>query len=222
MLYADFMCINFTPPTHRQLLDGFGLDAAGLEWRAETWQDYPAPIITAAGLLMASYGFIPKPHLPPGVRLTTMNARAETIGEKPTYKGAWRKGQLCLVPMQAFFEPCYESGKAVRTRIGRADGEPFAVAGMWREWQEPDGGISHAFTQITINADEHPLMKRMHKPGDEKRSLVIVPPAQYQAWLECAEPELARAMLAPFPAELMCAEPAQRMTGANGEERGNG
>lgn len=203
MHYAESMCVNFTPPTHRQLLDGFGLDATGMEWRAETWQDYPAPIITAAGLLLASYGFVPKRHLPPGVRLTTMNARAETIGEKPTYKGAWRKGQLCLVPMQAFFEPCYETGKAVRTRISLANGEPFAVAGMWREWQEPDGGVSHAFTQITINADEHPLMKRMHKPGDEKRSLVILPRELYGDWLACREPELARAMLLLSPVALM-------------------
>ncbi|QOZ83179.1 MULTISPECIES: SOS response-associated peptidase [Chromobacterium] len=201
------MCVNFTPPTHRQLLDGFGLDAAGMEWRAETWQDYAAPIITVGGLLLASYGFVPKRHLPAGVRFTTMNARAETIGEKPTYKGAWRRCQLCLVPMQAFFEPCYETGKAVRTRISLASGEPFAVAGMWREWQEPDGGVSHAFTQITINADDHPLMRRMHKPGDEKRSLVILPPAQYPAWLGCTEPELARTFLTPFPAERMLAVP---------------
>ncbi len=138
-----------------------------------------------------------------------MNARAETIGEKPTYKGAWRKAQLCLVPMQAFFEPCYESGKAVRTRISLASGELFAVAGMWREWQEEGGGVSHAFTQITINADEHPLMRRMHKPGDEKRSLVILPRERYGDWLTCREPELARAMLAPFPAELMQAAPVK-------------
>jgi putative SOS response-associated peptidase YedK len=65
-------------------------------------------------------------------------------------------------------------------------------------------------------------MKRMHKPDDEKRSLVILPRELYGDWLACREPELARTMLAPYPAELMCAEPVQRMTGANGEERGNG
>ncbi|UGA38160.1 hypothetical protein JOS77_30535 [Chromobacterium haemolyticum] len=51
-------------------------------------------------------------------------------------------------------------------------------------------------------------MKRMHKPDDEKRSLVIVPPAQYPAWLACTEPELARTFLTPFPAELMIASDA--------------
>ncbi|VEB43015.1 Uncharacterised ACR, COG2135 [Chromobacterium violaceum] len=127
-----------------------------------------------------------------------MNARAETIGEKPTYKAAWRKCQLCLVPMQAFFEPCYETGKAVRMRIGMAGGEPFAVAGMWREWQEPEGSTSYAFTQITINADEHPLMKRMHKPGDEKRSLVVISRSDYDEWLSFRDPEFARRIIIPF------------------------
>ncbi|AOZ48859.1 SOS response-associated peptidase [Chromobacterium vaccinii] len=202
------MCVNFTPPSAQQIRLHFGYEVEDGLWKPDCWQDYAAPIITRDGLRLATYGFVPKRHQPPGVRITTMNARAETIGEKPTYKATWRKCQLCLVPMQAFFEPCYETGKAVRTRIGRADGEPFAVAGMWREWQEPEGGVSHAFTQITINADEHPLMKRMHKLGDEKRSLVILPRERYGDWLACREPELARAMLAPFTAELMQAAPA--------------
>ncbi|MGC0155404.1 SOS response-associated peptidase [Chromobacterium vaccinii] len=206
------MCVNFIPPTAQQIRQHFGHEVDDGLWKPECWQDYAAPIITRDGLRMATYGFVPKRHLPPGVRFTTMNARAETIGEKPTYKVAWRKCQLCLVPMQAFFEPCYESGKAVRTQIGLADGQPFAVAGMWREWQEPEGGVSYAFTQITINADEHPLMKRMHKPGDEKRSLVIVPTEYFSAWLGCWEPEFARSFLAPFPAQFMTAvsAPIQR------------
>lgn len=192
------MCVNFTPPTAQQIRQYFGYEVEDGLWRPECWQDYAAPIITPDGLRLASYGFVPKRHLPPGVRLTTMNARAETIGEKPTYKTAWRKCQLCLVPMQAFFEPCYETGKAVRTRISMADGSPFAVAGMWREWQEPEGAVSYAFTQITINADEHPLMKRMHKPGDEKRSLVVISRSGYDEWLSFLDPELARSFIIPF------------------------
>ncbi|OQS10044.1 SOS response-associated peptidase [Chromobacterium violaceum] len=192
------MCVNFTPPTAQQIRQYFGYEVGDDLWRPECWQDYAAPIITRDGLRLASYGFVPKRHLPPGVRLTTMNARAETIGEKPTYKAAWRKCQLCLVPMQAFFEPCYETGKAVRMRIGMAGGEPFAVAGMWREWQEPEGSTSYAFTQITINADEHPLMKRMHKPGDEKRSLVVISRSDYDEWLSFRDPEFARRIIIPF------------------------
>ena len=210
--YTGRMCINYTPPTRQQLEDHFKVSTPEFEWKAETWQDYLAPAIIDTGdgpfAFMASYGFVPKGHLPAGKRLTTMNARAETIGQLPTYKRAWQQSQLCLIPMQAFYEPCYETGKAVRTRIGLASGEPFAVAGMWRGWQEQDGSTSYSFTQITINADHHPLMQLMHKPDDEKRSLAIIPPDQYDAWLNCKNPEQARSWMVNYPAELMTASTA--------------
>lgn len=57
-----------------------------------------------------------------------------------------------------------------------------------------------------INADDHPLMRRFHKPGDEKRSVVIVPRTQYQDWLSCRDPELARTFLRLYPAALMAAQ----------------
>src|SRR3546814_1247089 len=59
---------------------------------------------------------------------------------------AWREGQLCLVPLMAFYEPNWETGKHIRYRIGMADGSPFAVAGLWREWKETDG---------TTRSEEH-------------------------------------------------------------------
>ncbi|WP_047238148.1 SOS response-associated peptidase [Chromobacterium subtsugae] len=200
------MCVNFIPVNTVEL-QRFGLGALAAPWPQECWQDYNAPIVLSGGLRLASYGFVPKHRLPDGKKYTTMNARAESIGEKPTFKSAWHQGKLCLVPMQAFFEPCYETGRAVRMRIEMADGEPFAVAGLWREWRINDVLSEFSFTQITINADEHPLMRRMHRPGEEKRSLVIVPPEQYNAWLNCDSPELARTFLNPFPAELMRATP---------------
>ena len=105
--------------------------------------------------------------------------------------------------MTGFYEPNYESGKAVRWQIAMADKRPFAVAGMWRSWAEADGSTSHSFTQLTINADEHPLLKRFHKPDDEKRTLVVIPPESYRDWLACRDPEFARAFLNPYPHELM-------------------
>lgn len=208
------MCVNFIPPTRQLLLDCFGVEAPELDWPAESWQDYVAPILIDTGngpsAVIANYGFVPKRHMPLGIRLSTMNARAETIGQLRTYKQPWQAGQLCLVPMMGFFEPCYESGKAERWRIGLASGQPFAVAGLWRTWMEGDGSLSYAFTQITINADEHPLMRRMHKPGDEKRNLVIIEPEHYQDWLTCHKPELARSWLTNYPADRLDAEPAPK------------
>ncbi|WP_290435226.1 SOS response-associated peptidase [Aeromonas caviae] len=193
------MCINYIPTTKAVLVEYFGVDDPGYDWKEEVWQDYQAPILILRDgrrqALIASYGMVPKRKVQPGHKhYTTMNARAETVGEKPTYRHAWQQGHLCLVPMTGFFEPCYESGKAERWRISMADGMPFAVAGIWRAWEE-EQGYSFSFSQLTINADTHPLLRRMHKPGDEKRSLVIVPPDDYDAWLGCRIPELVRTYL---------------------------
>lgn len=84
----------------------------------------------------------------------------------------------------------------------------YQGAGLWRSWDEPDGSVAHSFTQLTINADDHPLMRRFHKPDDEKRSLVIVAQADYDDWLMCKDPERARTYLNLYSAHLMAAAPA--------------
>jgi putative SOS response-associated peptidase YedK len=139
-----------------------------------------------------------------------MNARAETVGELRTYKKAWATSQLCLIPALAVFEPNWEQPQHVRWSIGMSDKSPFAVAGIWRSWDEDDGTQSHSFTQLTVNADEHPLMRRFHKAGDEKRSVVIIRPDDYDDWLGCKDPERARSFLQLYPADLMCSEPAPK------------
>ena len=208
------MCVNYLPVSMRTLVDTFHAPlAAEASWPAEVYQDYLAPLIRHDGdgqreALVASYGMVPKQHLPQGVkRFSTLNARSETVGELRSYSGAWKRGQLCLLPMEAFYEPNWETGKHIRYRIDMADKSPFAVAGLYREWQEPDDQASFSFTQLTVNADAHPLMQRMHRPDDEKRSLVIVPPGDYDDWLACRDPEAARSFLRLFPATLMDAKP---------------
>ncbi|MCW3481205.1 SOS response-associated peptidase [Neisseriaceae bacterium JH1-16] len=216
------MCVNFIPPDYMTLAEYFHVDSPEAEWEAEAYQDYLTPIIrrSARGgrrASLASFGMVPKRHIPTGFRpFATMNARAETIGQKPTFARFWHACQLCLIPMTAFFEPNWETGKAERWRIGLNDDQPFAVAGLWRSWREHDGSESLAFTALTINADDHPLMNRFHKPpapGEppDKRSLVIVPPDQYDAWLDCRDPELARTFLTLYAAEQMHAMPTPQV-----------
>jgi putative SOS response-associated peptidase YedK len=197
------MCTNYVPSARKTIQERFNAtvgDAIG-EYRDQAYQDYMEPIILpdeqgGRKAVLAAYSMVPKQHISPGVkRFSTMNARSETVGQLRSYSGAWKAGQLCLVPMRAFYEPCYETGAAVRWRIGIADDTDFAVAGLWRTWKELDGELSYAFTQLTINADNHPLMRRFHKPGDEKRSLVLLPSNDYDAWLNCRDPELARSFL---------------------------
>ena len=62
---------------------------------------------------------------------------------------------------------------------------------------------------LTVNADDHALMKRFHKPGEEKRMVVILDPADYDAWLECPV-ERARDFLKAYPADHMAAEAAPK------------
>jgi putative SOS response-associated peptidase YedK len=182
------------------------------DWPHEIYKDYAAPIVRLGEdgpeVILATFGMVPMRHIQPGVKkYDTMNARIETIGEKRSFSKQWRECQLCLVPMEVFYEPNWETKKYERWAIGMANGEAFAVAGLWRAWNEPDGTTAHSFTQITVNADEHPLMKRFHRENDEKRSLVIVPESEYEDWLECRDPERARSYLQLYPAELMAARP---------------
>jgi putative SOS response-associated peptidase YedK len=170
------------------------------EWEHEVWQDYAAPIIVDAPAgrrcLVGSYGMVPQHRLPAGSRAySTMNARIETVAELPSYRDAWLRFRFCLVPMERWFEPNYESGRHQRWAIGRADGLPLAVAGLWRGWEEPDGRRLCSFTQLTVNADAHPLLSRFHRPGDEKRALVPLEPSQWDAWLTCRDADAARRML---------------------------
>lgn len=210
------MCVNYLPPKREQFRY-FDVEPPNDEWRDEVWQDYAAPIILVGEngereAKLATYGMVPKSRIPAKVKkYTTMNARSESVGSLRSYSQAWKAAQLCLVPMQWFYEPNWVTGKHIRWRIGMADGSPFAVAGLWKSWSEEDGGVSHSFTQLTVNADEHEVMKRFHKQGDEKRSLVVVPYAEYDAWLNCKDPELARSFMTVFPAELMSCSPAPKL-----------
>ncbi len=213
------MCVNYRPPTPEQFgkfgsLGAFSELPADWRWPEETWKDYAAPILRAGAggrpePCLASYGMVPRRHIPPGVKpFDTMNARAESLVERRSFASAWRRLQLCAVPMAWFYEPCYESGRAVRHAIGMADESLFFVAGLWRDWQEADGSIQSSFTQITINADEHALMRRMHKPDDEKRSLVILPHDEVEDWLACRSIDVAHSFLRHYPADRMRDWPA--------------
>jgi putative SOS response-associated peptidase YedK len=132
----------------------------------------------------------------------TYNARSETVAEKPSFRDAWRKGHRCIIPAESFFEPDWRSGKAVPTRIARADGEPLGIAGLWSAWKSPKGEWRHSYTMLTINADQHPLMRMFHKPTDEKRIVVILPPDRYQDWLE-APVEHSMDFMRPYSAEAL-------------------
>ena len=124
-------------------------------------------------------------------RIMTNNARSESVATKPTFRGPWSRGQRCLIPADSFLEPNWESGKNQWWRFRRSDGAPFGLAGLWNTWTDKaTGEIVDSYTMLTINADADPLMSRMHKPDpklpddqQDKRSVVVVEPDDFEAWL---------------------------------------
>lgn len=145
------------------------------------------------------FGLLPHWTRDPGIGRHTVNARSETVATKPSFRDAWRRGQHCIVPATALYEPDWSSGRAVPTRIGRADGRPFGMAGLWDRWKNPNGEPVLSFTLLTIDAAAHELMRRFHRPGKEKRMVVLLPEDLFEAWL-LARPEESPSLLRPFPA----------------------
>jgi putative SOS response-associated peptidase YedK len=116
------------------------------------------------------------------LKLSTFNARSESAAKSFTFGGAWRRGQHCIIPAEAFYEPDWRTGKHIPTRIVRADGEPFGIAGLWDRWESPEGPLL-SFTMLTVNADTHEFMCNYHRPDDEKRMVVVLRQEDFGAWL---------------------------------------
>lgn len=146
----------------------------------------------------------------PPIMRSTMNVRDDNLGKSPLYGPAWRGGRRCLIPAEWIYEPCYETGKNVWHRIGLAEWRPMCVAGIWRTLKNQNGTDLHTMSMITVNAEGHPVMSRMHKQGDEKRSIVILRPEDWEEWLTTPNVEAARAMLQLYPANDIMTEPASQ------------
>ena len=135
----------------------------------------------------------------------TYNARTETVAEKPSFRDAWKRARHCIIPAVAIYEPDWRTGKSVPTRISRADGELMGIAGLWDRWTSPEGEVVHSYTMLTLNADDHPLMKNFHRPEDEKRMVVILPKGLYNDWLNASAAN-SHEFLKRFPADRLKAE----------------
>ncbi|HEY6527126.1 MAG TPA: SOS response-associated peptidase family protein [Cellvibrionaceae bacterium] len=177
----------------------------------EVWPGRLAPVLIDADEPTLVYGcFGLMPHwAKPTLYRQTYNARTETVATKPTYRAAWKNRQFCAVPVTAFFEPNYETGRAVKHRIERIDGEAFWLAGLWECFRDNFDQDIWSFTLLTINAELHPLMSRYHGPDDEKRSVVVLPPEVVEPWISAGSDGSARGFLKHFPASDFVAAPAR-------------
>ncbi|WP_082007547.1 SOS response-associated peptidase [Tepidimonas taiwanensis] len=209
------MCAHYTPTRNDAWVRRqFGVGLPNEPHPLEAFPGYAAPIVLPTlDCRLARFGLIP--HWAKDAKAATQigrrtyNARSETVAEKPSYRDAWRKRQFAIALLDDFFEPNWETGRAVPWRIRRADGEPMGVASLWERWTDrASGEIVTSFTMLTVNADGHPVMGRMHKPEDEKRSVVVLEPGAFAQWLSGGAEA---ASLIQCPArELLAAEPGLR------------
>jgi len=142
------------------------------------------------------------------VRLKTMNARAESIFEKPSFRHAAGK-QHCLVLADGFFEWQEVEGRNYPYYIRLKNQEPFAMAGLWDTWRNPTTAeVIQTYTVITTQAN--PLMERIH--NKKKRMPVILPKNKECEWITPSlSKQAAEPLLVPYDEELMEAYTISRL-----------
>ena len=134
------------------------------------------------------------------VRLKTMNARAESIFEKPSFRHAAEQNH-CLILADGFFEWQEYEGKNYPYYIRLQNHEPFAMAGLWDTWKDPETAeVLQTYSVITTKAN--PLMEQIH--NKKKRMPVILPKDHERDWIDPSiNKQAAEAMLVPYDEKLM-------------------
>lgn len=199
------MCNLYEPTAPESIAKYFGVEVLG-GYRQVIGPLQTGPFIVAGRRgLLGQWGMIPlgsktrtptipnsqTPERPNGRPMSTNNARRERIATAHTYRAAWSSGRRCLIPANSFDEPYWGTGKNIWWRFARADGTPWALAGLWSEWTDPETGeVVPSYTIITQNCDDHPLLRLMHKPDpklppdqQDKRAVVSIERDNWDQWL---------------------------------------
>lgn len=137
------------------------------------------------------WGFVPPWADDPSVGFKMINARAETVAEKPAYRDAFRRHR-CLIVADGFYE-WQREGARQPFHVTRADGEPFAFAGLRTAWKRPDGEWLRSCTIVTTQAND--AIRSIHP-----RMPVILEPDEEAIWLDHEAPlEVVQSLLHPLP-----------------------
>jgi putative SOS response-associated peptidase YedK len=165
------------------------------------------PVVIANGgereAALMRWGLVPYWAHGSPLKASTINATAERLDSAPTYRDAWNRGQRCIFVMAGFYEPhVRDDGSREPYFIHLASREVFGVAGLWERSRRPDGTWLHSCTLITVPANR--LLAEVHNA--KPRMPAVLPEGIYDTWLNEAQPR-ARALLEPYPDELMRAWP---------------
>ena len=140
------------------------------------------------------WGLVPSWAKDPSIGQKLLNARAETLGEKPSFRQAFAK-RRCLIPADGFYEWCKEGSKRIPMRFVLKSGEAFAFAGLWESWRQPDGEMLSTCTIITTAPND------LVAPVHDRMPVILAPDAE-GVWLDTSvtDAALLRSLLAPYPA----------------------
>ena len=161
------------------------------------------------------WGLIPMWAKDPSIGSRMINARAETLEEKPAFRSSL-KYKRCLILADGFYEWKGAEGKKVKTPffIHMKDRKPFAFAGLWDSWNSPDGSLVKSCTIITTEPNE--LTGIIHN-----RMPVILHSRDYAKWLNPSPqtPDQLKPLLKPFAADLMDAYPVSTLVNTPANDR---
>jgi putative SOS response-associated peptidase YedK len=167
----------------------------------------------AAGFFI--WGLIPSWAKDPGIGSKLINARAETLAEKPSFRGGF-KYHRCLILADGFYE--WKSQPGTKTKVPHfirlKSGKPFAFAGLWDTWQPPDGSAVNSAVIITTKPNS--LMAPIHN-----RMPVILHPEDYDLWLDPAprSPDSLQHLLDSYPAGEMTLHPVSTLVNSPANDR---
>lgn len=150
-------------------------------------------------LRLMRWGLVPAWAKEASIGHRMINARAETVAEKPSFRRAF-ESRRCLAPADGFYEWRKLEGSRAKIpmRFVLKSREPFAFAGLWDIWRKPDSGELRSFTIITTAANE--LLRPIHD-----RMPVILRPEDEEKWLDpgLSDPNRLSSFLKTYPAEEM-------------------
>lgn len=153
-----------------------------------------------------TWGLIPSWSKDPKIGNRMINARAETLAEKPSFRTAFKR-RRCLILADGFYEWRQEGKGLPKTPmyIKLASSKPFAFAGLWESWNSKDGSNILSCTIITTRPNA--MVEKIHN-----RMPVILPEDTFPRWLEQGEVDTTRLseLLVPYTKEKMVAFPVSR------------
>lgn len=145
-------------------------------------------------LVEVRWGLVPRWAKDPAIGARLINARAETVAQKPAFRDAYARHR-CLVPATGFYEWQPRPGGKLPMHIGMADDAPFGMAGLFERWRSSEGEILDTCTILTTEANE--ALRPIHD-----RMPVIVPPGAYERWLDAPHADVAD-LLVPWRGEAL-------------------